>query len=267
MSGVSYRLGRESVQEYREPMAGVLYKPWFLPPADGSTGEGDDRIQAYNYRLCLTDNAANQVAFARPEGYDRSEYLLLAECWKEQRFAGIPGRELLLDGIGFVTNMVMLPNRKTDANNQHLAFISTDLPEENNPWPEADWAWRDQYALRLRRYTEGLFYFAATDESLPESFRSKVRQWGFAKDEYTDNGNFPRQVYVREARRIRGSFTLTAHDTLPLLPGYRPPVYSSSITGSCYALDSHACRKAEPGKPALEGSLTTAVFPTLFLTR
>lgn len=252
-AGIPYRLGREDVKDFHEPFAGCLYKAWALPPSEDSTGAGDECVQAYNYRLCLTRDPANRVPFRQPANYDRTEYLLLSECWKEQKFAGIPGRELYLDGIGFLTNIVILPNGKSDANNQHLAFISTDLPEENYPWPEADWQWRDRFAVRLREYIEGLFWFAATDPSLPEEFRSKVNEWGYAADEYQDNDNFPRYVYVREGRRIKGLFTLTAHDISPIYPGMRPPVYPTSVTASSYALDSHACHKAEPGKPALEG--------------
>src|SRR5690606_32501577 len=135
-----------------------------------------------------------------------------------------------LAGIGRLTNMVILPNRKTDANNQHLAFISTDLPEENQDWPTADWAWRDRFAQRLRDYICGLIWFAQHDERLPADFRTACLRWGFAKDEYVDNGNFPRQVYVREGRRIEGDHLFTAHDALPVAPGARPPIHGDSIT-------------------------------------
>jgi len=104
--------------------------------------------------------------------------------------------------------MVVLPNHKTDANNQHLALISTDLPEENWPWPTADWKWRDAYSDRLKNYTLGLLWFAQNDKELPLSFRTAANRWGFAKDEYTDNNNFPRQVYVREGRRFEGIYFL-----------------------------------------------------------
>ncbi|MCD8482516.1 MAG: FAD-dependent oxidoreductase [Verrucomicrobia bacterium] len=98
-----------------------------------------------------------------------------------------------------------------------------------------------------------MFWFAANDPSLPADFRARVAEWGFAADEYQDNDNFPRYVYVREGRRIKGLFTLTGHDISPIYPGMRPPVYPTSVTASSYALDSHACQKAEPGKPSLEG--------------
>ena len=147
----------------------------------------------------------------------------------------------------------VLPNGKTDANNQHLALISTDLPEENWQWPEENWQWRDRFAQRLKEYTLGLLWFAQNDEALPKAFRDNVREWGLAKDEYIDNGNFPRQVYVREGRRLHGEHFFTANDAYPVAKGKRPPLYSNSITASHYALDSHAVHKREKGKIALDG--------------
>jgi hypothetical protein len=149
--------------------------------------------------------------------------------------------------------MVPLPNAKTDANNQHLAFISTDLPEENWPWPTSGWEWRDRFAERLRNYTLGLLWFAQNDAELPPHFREDCMKWGLAKDEYMDNGNFPRQVYVREGRRIDGLYTFTANDVLPYTYGQRPVIHSHSITSSHYDLDSHAVRKREKGRVHLDG--------------
>ena len=113
-----------------------------------------------------------------------------------------------------ITNMVPLPNQKVDGNNQHAAFISTDLPEENWPYPTASWEWRDRFAERLRDYILGLFYFAQNDPELPADFRARCNRWGLSLDEFADNDNFPRQIYVREGRRIRGEYLFTAHDAL-----------------------------------------------------
>lgn len=260
-AGASYRLGRESFAEYREPCAGVIYKPWNGEPDAASTGAGDDRIQAYNYRLCLTREPKNRLPFVRPEHYDRREYLSVIEDLFQNRRAGAVGREFEPAGIGFLTNIVLLPNGKTDANNQHLAFLSTDLPEENQAWPTADWAWRDDFAARLRSYIEGLFWFASQDAGVPAAFREQVAAWGWAADEYTDNGGFPRQVYVREGRRLDGRHRFTAHDALPLGVGRRPPVHADSVTASHYALDSHAIRKREPGRCHLEGFFSWMTAP------
>jgi hypothetical protein len=211
--------------------------------------------------LCLTDRPDNRVEIPCPPGYDRTEYASLVEDIRHNRLAGVARNEKELDGIGRIVNMVTLPNGKTDANNQHLAFLSTDLPEENYPWPTADWAWRDRFAQRLRNYTLGLLYFAQNDPELPEEFRARCRRWGLARDEYADNGHFPRQVYVREGRRVEGLHLFTAHDALPTVPGGRPPVYPDSITASHYALDSHAHHKREPGRVHLDGFLSHRTEP------
>lgn len=260
-AGAPFRTRREGFEEFNEPCAGVVYKPWDGEPAEGSTGVGDNAIQAYNYRLCLTDRPDNRVPIPKPQDYRRDDYLSLIEDVRVGRWAGQPGRELELDGIGRMVNIVLTPNGKSDSNNQHLAFLSTDLPEENWPWPTADWAWRDRFAQRLRDYTLGLLWFAQNDPELPQEFRDPCARWGLAADEYTDNGHFPRQVYVREGRRIEGEYLFTAHDALPTTRGGRPPVHGDSITASHYAIDSHAVRKREAGRAHLDGFLSIRNTP------
>jgi hypothetical protein len=261
-AGAPFRIGREARSEFNEPCAGILYKLWHGPIDETlSTGMADNAVQAYNYRLCLTNDPSRLVPVEKPDGYDRREYAELVIDLLEGRYAGKTGGEWHLDGIGRLTNIVPLPNHKTDANNQHVAFQSTDLAEENWPWPTSDWAWRDRYAKRLRDYTLGLLWTAQHDPALPADFRAKCLQWGFAEDEYRDNGHFPRQVYVREGRRILGDYLFTAHDALPVAEGQRPPILKDSITASHYALDSHACRKREPGRPALDGFFSWVAKP------
>jgi hypothetical protein len=263
-AGAEYRIGREGQSEFDEPMAGKLYKQWAGPIGPGSTGLGDNAVQAYNYRLCLTRDPKNLVPIEKPASYNRDEYVSLIDDVRLSRFpAPADSKRIAIawDGIGRVTNMVALPNGKTDGNNQHAAFISTDLPEENWPWPTAGWEWRDRFAGRLRDYILGLLWFAQNDSELPEDFRARCREWGLAKDEYTDNGHFPRQAYVREGRRIVGEHLFTAHDALPVEPGTRPPVYADSITASHYALDSHAVLKREPGRVHLDGFFSKASAP------
>jgi hypothetical protein len=261
-AGVPYRLGREGRAEFNEPMAGVIYRKWpHEPPDASSTGLGDNAIQAYNYRLCLTDDPANRVEIPKPPRYNRDEYVSLIDDIRNNVLTGPLEREMEMDGIGRVTNMIRLPNRKTDANHQHLAFLSTDLAEENWPWPTSTWEWRDRYAVRLREYILGVLWFAQNEPELPADFRERCRRWGLARDEYGDNGHFPRQVYVREGRRIEGEYRFTAHDALPIAEGSRPPVDATSITASHYWIDSHACRKREPNTVHLEGIFSYPVRP------
>lgn len=283
-SGVPFRIGRESKDEFGEPGAGRTYEYWKSLPAEGSTGESDNAVQAYNYRLCLTNDPGNRVLFPKPKSYNRNDYIsLIEDVWtgKNTQRAMLKVTEEMMEenrrhiaaghptrlpgdswGIAKLSSMVKLPNRKTDGNNQHAAFISTDLPEENWPWPTSSWEWRDRFAQRLKDYTLGLFWFAQNDPDLPEHFRKAMLEWGLAKDEYQDNEHFPRQVYVREGRRFEGVYFFTAKDALPTVPGKRPPLHANSVTASHYALDSHAARKRETGRVHLDGfiSYPTAVY-------
>lgn len=275
---VPFRVGRESREEFNEQGAGRVYKYWGGAEGAGSTFQGDNAVQSYNYRLCLTTNPANRVAVQKPLHYNRDEYVSLIEDVWTGRHTGVQmekvTREMLEEnrkhiskgnpsqlpgdvwGMAKITNMVALPNGKTDANNQHMAFISTDLPEENWLWPTSSWEWRDAFAVRLKEYIQGLLWFAQNDKELPEHFRKAAKEWGFAKDEYTDNGNFPRQVYVREGRRFEGEYFFTVRDASGVFPGMRPPLHANSVTASHYAFDSHAVRKRESGRVHLDGFLS-----------
>lgn len=276
-AGVKYVVGREAQAEYNEVGAGVVYKYWGGPEAEGTTHLADTMIQAYNYRLCLTNDSASRIAIHKPNGYNRSEYQsIVNDVWEgnhtdyritkitpeqiaenaKRKEKGLPAYTPgLPSGISMVVNMVHLPNKKTDANNQHAAFLSTDLPVENYYWPTADWKWRDSFALRLKNYTLGLLYFIQTDTALPSVFLAKTRPYGLCATEYTDNQFFPRQVYVREGRRMKGRYFFTAKDCLPNSGSStdRPKVHQSVVTSSHYAFDSHACRKREPNRVHLEG--------------
>ncbi len=256
-AGAPFSTRREGRDETGESLAGRVYKRWGGAVDPASTHEGDETIQAYNYRLCLTREPDNRLPIPRPAVYDRAEYLSLIDDIVERRTTGgtVP------EGIARLTNMVSLPNGKFDANNQHFAFLSTDLPEENYPWPTADWAWRDRFALRLRDYTLGLFWFAQHDQAVPAEFRHACLEWGLAADEYRDNGGFPRQVYVREGRRVEGEYRFSGHDALPVADGARPPVAADSITASHYPIDSHAHRKREPERWHLDGFLSQPTRP------
>lgn len=282
-AGVPFRVGREGKNEFGEPGAGRVYEYWKSLPSEGSTGEADNAVQAYNYRLCLTNVPENRISIARPEVYDRNEYVSLVEdVWtgrntlksminvtdsmlEANRRQIASGNPSMLPGdswgIRKISSLVTLPNGKADANNQHAAFISTDLPEENWPWPTSSWEWRDKFAERLRNYTLGLLWFVQNDSELPEHFREAAKEWGLAKDEYADNDNFPRQVYVREGRRFEGMYFFTAKDALPVSEGERPPIHPTSITASHYALDSHAARKRERGRAHLDGFISYPTMP------
>lgn len=283
-ANVPWTYGREAKSEYNELGAGKIYKYWGGPEAPGSTGEADKGIQAFNYRLCLTKSPDLKVPFPQPPVFNREDYISLIDDLLTGRHTGVALKdisEVQLEankaeslktglapnvpncpkGIQRLVNCIKLPNGKTDANNQHFAFISTDLPGQNWRYPLWDWSRRDRFAEKLKNYTLGLFWFAQNDPDVPAWFKKEIAEWGLCKTEYLDNNYFPRQMYVREARRMKGKYLFKAQDALPEPGKERPPFHPDTITASHYALDSHAVNKREPGKPALDGFLSYHTKP------
>jgi hypothetical protein len=207
------------VSPYRvagDPSSGVLPHVSAEPP--GRYGEGDRRIQAYCYRLCLTDHPENRIPFAKPEGYDPARYELMARVyaagWKETFDKFDP-----------------VPNRKTDCNN-HGPF-SADNIGANYDYPEAGYARRREILREHENYQKGWLYFVANDPRVPAETQRRMRAWGFAKDEFRDNGGWPHQIYVREARRMVGDFVMTENELLKRKPTPAPVGMGS------YTIDSH----------------------------
>ncbi len=246
-AGVAYHVGRESQATYGEkwngvqtgvlhhrhhfgvfkepispyvvpgdPSSGVLPRISTAPP--GKFGDGDKRIQAYCYRYCVTDHPDNRIPFPSPDGYDPKQYELLLRVfnagWREtfQKFDPVP-------------------NRKTDSNN-HGPF-STDNIGFNYDYPEASYERRREILKEHETYQKGWLYFIANDPRVPKDVQDEMRKWGLPKDEFTDNGGWPHQIYVREARRMLGTFVMTEHELLK-----RKPTPGSVGMGS-YTIDSH----------------------------
>ena len=210
---------KEPISAYRvpgDPKSGILPRISTAPP--GEYGEGDRRIQAYCYRYCVTDHPDNRIPFAKPDGYDPSQYELLlrifAAGWREtfQKFDPIP-------------------NRKTDSNN-HGPF-STDNIGVNYDYPEASYERRREILTEHETYQKGWLYFIANDPRVPKDVQDEMRRWGLPKDEFTDNGGWPHQIYVREARRMVGTFVMTEHELLKTRPTPDPVGMGS------YTIDSH----------------------------
>ena len=241
-AGAAYRIGREGREELGESHAGVVYQDFHdRMTYPGSTGAADRRIQAYNYRLCLTDDPANRREVERPDNYDRSIYAPLVDDVLSGRMPGFWGPR----GGTAVLNFVPMPNRKSDANNHHYCFTSSDWAEANFDYPEAGPERRLAIATAHRAYTEGLVWFCQNDEELPADFRKAAREWGLAADEFQDNGGFPRQMYVREGCRILGGYLFSASDALLDNSGGRSPTHWDSVASGGYQIDSHATRQRE----------------------
>ncbi|MGC6443350.1 MAG: FAD-dependent oxidoreductase [Rubripirellula sp.] len=210
---------KDSIDPYvvpGDPSSGVLPLVSAEPP--GEKGEGDHRLQAYCFRMCLTKTPENRIPFPKPEGYSPEQYELM--------------RRVLEAGWRQLFNKFdPLPNHKTDTNNH--GPVSTDYIGMNYDYPEASDERRQEIIAEHERYQKGLLYFMANDPGVPKDVRKAMSQWGLAKDEFQDNGGWPHQIYVREARRMVGRYVMTEHDCLDLKET------PESVGMGSYTLDSH----------------------------
>jgi hypothetical protein len=265
MAGAEYRLGREGREEFDEPHAGVFYYDFrnkrVLP---GSTGQGDNRLPAYTYRLCLSTDPDNGVPISSPPaGYNREDYTGYFEDLEAGRLSAPkdfkPGRGYFpehFDTLVRALSVTVIPNRKTDVNinPRPLAF---PFAEENEGYIEGDWETRRRIEERHRNLTLGLLYFLQNDEAIPEEHRAMAREYRLPKDEFVDNHHFPFQLYIREGRRLEGVTTLTERDVTLDSEGNHPPYPKDSIALGEFPIDSFPVRKKQPGdEHVLEGYLS-----------
>jgi hypothetical protein len=265
LAGVSYTVGRESNNQYGESLNGVQTRQarshQFDKPVDpyvkqgepssgllpgvgehapGQEGSGDHRVQAYNFRLCLTDVAENQVPFSKPADYDPLRYELLFRYYE----AGF-------DGIPWIRSM--MPNRKTDINNKY--GFSSDNIGANYGYPEGDYGERERIIRDHVSYQMGLMWTLANHPRIPAEIREEVSKWGLAKDEFSDNANWPRQLYVREARRMVSDYVMTELNCRGRV------VAEDSVGLGAYGMDSHHTQRYvdERGHVRNEGDVQVRV--------
>jgi hypothetical protein len=265
MAKVSYHVGRESNATYDETLNGVHFghpshnfkvfvDPYVVegdpksgllkgvsadPP--GQQGDGDRRVQAYNFRLLLTNVAENRAPFPKPSGYDPDRYTLLARYIKA--------------GIWDAMNLNWpLKNGKTDLNN--FGGFSTDNIGRNYEWPDGDYATRERIFQDHVTYQQGLLWFLSNDERVPERVRQEVRTWGLPKDEFTETGGWPHQLYIREARRMIADLVMTEHHCV------RRRLEPDVVGLAAYTMDSHNCQRVVRGGRAMnEGNVEVGGFP------
>jgi hypothetical protein len=254
---VAYTVGREAVSKYNESLNGIrpeTPKHQFLVPVDpylksgdassgllpliqpgdsGTPGEGDSRVQAYNFRLCLSRNPQNRTPIgppAPPEAYDPKTFEVLARHLENLRAAKRPVN------LGMLLKIDRMPNDKTDINNN--GAVSTDYLGESWKYPDGSYDARRQIWLKHLTYTQGLLHFLATDPRVPEEVRKDRNQWGFCKDEFTDTAGWPHQIYVREARRMVTDYVITQ-----AVCRHEQQV-DDSIGLASYNMDSHNVQRA-----------------------
>jgi hypothetical protein len=271
-AGVSHTFGREGNTKYNETLNGVRAEtpkhqftvavdpylkpgdagsgllPFVQPGEGGRPGEGDDCVQAYNFRLCYTQDPANRLQHSKPAKYDPAKFELLARYLEALVAAGQKPE------LKAFWNPIWMPNHKTDINNN--GGFSTDFIGGNYAYPQADYATRAQIWQAHEDYTRGFVYFLATSPRVPENMRLEMQTWGPARDEFPDTGNWPHQLYVREARRMVSGYVMTEHNCRGQQTAEDP------VGLGAYGMDSHNCQRiAKAGHVENEGDVQVGGFP------
>lgn len=285
-AGVAHTLTREARDTYGESYAGIIYEKKYQPrlghlqPGDngrvpggqgvwdrdfpldpyvvkgspssgllpliqeghpGQPGEAAPGVQAYCYRLCLTSNPANLIPISPPSDYDPKRYELIVRFIEA---CAANGDDM---DLRWFSKYDPLPNEKWDFN---TATFGGNLPGLSWDWPEASYTRREKLAKALEDYHRGLLHFLATDSRVPEKVRRDMQRFGLPKDEFTDNGGWPHQVYVREGRRMIGSLIMTQHHT------FGREIAEKSIGLGSYGTDVHEIRRiVKDGVVTREGKI------------
>ncbi len=267
LAGVSYTVGREANSQYGETLNGVQTQrathhqfnfpvdPYIVPgdpssgllpgvhaEGPGAEGEGDSRVQAYNFRVCLTDVAENRIPFPKPENYDPLRYELLLRYY-EAGFDQLPWHHSYM------------PNRKTDTNNNH--GFSTDNIGKNYLYPDGDYRTREAIFQDHVAYQQGLLWTLANHPRVPKAIRDQASQWGLARDEFEGTGHWPHQMYVREARRMVSDYVMTELNCR----GKRVAPHPVGL--GAYNMDSHNVQRYVDGEGQArnEGDVQIGGFP------
>jgi hypothetical protein len=246
-AGVKYIVGRESNETYNEEYNGIIINekygrdgvsidPYIVPgdpssgllphiesEVPGKIGKGDKGVQAYCFRLTLTDDPGNMIPLTKPANYNP----LLYEA-RGRRLAMYPEMTLHDRDLGLPNLLTFskMPNRKTDAN--HLDFVGA-----SNDWPEGDYKTREEIYQLHKDHHLGLLWFLKTDPRVSDQIKYELAKWGLAKDEFKKYNNFPPQIYVREARRMISDYVMTEHNAIG------EATVENSVGLGTYAMDSH----------------------------
>jgi hypothetical protein len=272
LAGVSHTIGREASAQYGETLNGVQTRqakshqffpgvdpyvrkgdpasgllPFIDPAGPGDEGAADRRVQAYCFRMCLTDHPENRIPFAKPAAYRADWYELLLRNLEAAPDPATAQKRLWINSP--------MPNRKTDTNN-HGGF-STDFIGQNYDYPEADYAARDQIHARHLLYQQGLMWTLANHPRVPAEIRDYISQWGMTKDEFTDGAGWQGQLYIREARRMVSALVMTQ------LHCQGRETAADSIGMAAYTMDSHHVQRHvdASGHVRNEGDVQVGRFP------
>ncbi|MCB0688519.1 MAG: FAD-dependent oxidoreductase, partial [Saprospiraceae bacterium] len=276
-AGVSYRLGRESNSDFKETLNGVHTRltdttmsglpshdainhnfvdgvdpyvkagdpnsgllPYINPDGPGKENEGDKNLQAYCYRMCLTDDPENRIPFEKPENYQEINYELLLRNYEAGE-----------NGFPWINSA--MPNRKTDTNNR--TGFSTDFIGQNYTYPEATYEEREKIKEAHRNYQKGLMWTLANHPRIPDKIRNEVARWGMCKDEFEREDGWQNQLYIREARRLNGEMTMTQYHCEGIEKA------DDAVGMGAYGMDSHHTQRYvnEKGFVKNEGNVEARV--------
>lgn len=266
-AGVSYRIGREANPEYQEKQNGVQLKEkhqfpdgidpyqvkgdstsgllWGISPTLlAEYGSKDSCVQAYNYRVCLTDDPENRIEIAKPDDYRPERYELLLRYLEK-----FPSKDL-----GAFLKMDRIGNHKTDINNN--GPFSTDMIGMNHDYPDADYVSREEIRKKHENYTKGFLYFVGNDPRMPSNLREQMNRFGYPKDEFLSNNHWSPQMYIRESRRMVGQYVMTQANCEGRV------VAEDKIGMAAYTMDSHNCQRLViNGMVKNEGDVQVKGFP------
>lgn len=269
-AGVTFTWGREGSEEYGESLAGVQGEtpkhqflvdlsprgadgklmPEIFPDPLGVPGAADRKVQAYNFRMILSHDAANQIPYPKPASYDAGRFELLARY-----LDAITKKQGRAPHFGEVASVIAIPNQKADVNNN--GPFSTDYIGRSWEYPNASYGRRAEIWKDHEEYTKGFFWFLSHDPRVPESLRREANEWGLARDEFADTDHFPNQLYIREARRMVGAYVMSQKDIQTELTKPDP------IGMGSYNSDSHNVQRIvnKDGFARNEGDMQVPVTP------
>ncbi len=259
-SGVVWHLGRESRDEYGESLAGRQYPkqkmeingfdanglplPFITTVRKGDDQEGEQSVMVYSFRLCLTKDPANRVAFPAPKAYDPARFELVRRYFQKYPNAPLPW------------GLYPLPGNKFDANNGIGKMFSMGLVGEANGWCASDPKGRAALWEKHKQYTLEFYQFLTTDAAVPAKIRATMAELGLCRDEFPETDHWSPQLYVREGRRMDGRYTLTQKDVID------DPKKDDAIAVSSFPIDSHDCRRiALPDGVINEGTIMPVRIP------
>lgn len=245
-AGAPFKTGRESRDEYGEPHAGKIYMKFrdteILP---GSTGEADNATQAFCFRFHVTNVPEKRIPIEKPAAFNRDDYKFVLEDIRDGK----------ITKFRQVIQVYPMPNGRFELNSDHvnpetgIPRESLDLAEECWPWPTATRAEREKIYQRYLSHNVGLIWLLQHDDDVPDALKEDARQYGWHRDEWTTNNNMPRQVYVRQGRRILGEYVLTENDAKVVPEIERTALKPDSVSVLEWAFDPHGHHHYDPAHP------------------